>query len=413
MEYSIDDSYGNGNGRLDPGEAVTLHITTLNAGSADAFNVTGNLSTEDINVSILTGSGSYGTLTAGNSNVQSFEIEIDENTPMGDAPVFVFDMAADLNITGYGEFVEYIGQIPVLIVDWDLNHNSPDAIEQCLTSLEVGYERVEEFPENLSLYASIFVCLGTYPDNYVLSADQGQVLADYLEAGGNLYMEGADTWYYDQQFTPTPVHPMFNIGGESDGAGDLSNEEGQPGSIAEGMNYAFSGENSYIDHISAHAPAIMMFMNAVPPYGTGVSQDAGTYKTIGFSFEFGGLQDGDKSKGDLMIEMLDFFGIQGIWTSTEENPEVSSIPVNIYPNPFRDETVIRFENPERGRVSVEIYNLSGQVISRLMDAEVPEGIHEIRWDGSTTAGTRTAEGLYFFRLHTGNGVTTGRLMRIE
>jgi hypothetical protein len=413
MEYSIDDSYGNGNGRLDPGEAVTLHITTLNAGSADAYNVTGNLSTEDLNVSILTGSGSYGTLTAGNNNVQSFEIEIDENTPMGDAPVFVFDMAADLNITGYDEFVEYIGQIPVLIVDWDLNHNSPDAIEQCLTSLEVGYERVEEFPENLSLYASIFVCLGTYPDNTVLNADQGQVLADYLEAGGNLYMEGADTWYYDQQFTPTPVHPMFNIGGESDGAGDLSNEEGQAGSIAEGMNFAFSGENSYIDHISAHVPAIMMFMNAVPPYGTGVSQDAGTYKTIGFSFEFGGLQDGEKSKGDLMIEMLDFFGIQGIWTSTEENPEVSSIPVNIYPNPFRDETVIRFENPERGRVSVEIYNLSGQVISRLMDAEVPEGIHEIRWDGSTTAGTRTAEGLYFFRLHTGNGVTTGRLMRIE
>jgi flagellar hook assembly protein FlgD len=75
--------------------------------------------------------------------------------------------------------------------------------------------------------------------------------------------------------------------------------------------------------------------------------------------------------------------------------------------------VIRFENPERGRVSVEIYNLSGQVISRLMDAEVPAGIHEIRWDGSTTAGTVTAEGLYFFRLHTGNGVTTGRLMRID
>ncbi len=77
------------------------------------------------------------------------------------------------------------------------------------------------------------------------------------------------------------------------------------------------------------------------------SYDAGTYRTVGFSFEFGGLQDGDKNKDDLMIQILEFFNIQGIWTDVSENEPESSIKAGSYPNPFRDETVIRFEIRER------------------------------------------------------------------
>ncbi len=138
--------------------------------------------------------------------------------------MFLFDFAAVHEYTGHGEFVEYVGQIPVLLLDWDGNHNSPSVIEQCLNNLEVGYDKMEAFPDDRNLYASIFVCLGTYSDNHVLTAEEGQILADYLEQGGNLYMEGADTWYYDQQvYRPTPVHPMFNIAGIEDGSGDLHN----------------------------------------------------------------------------------------------------------------------------------------------------------------------------------------------
>lgn len=412
-EYSIDDSNGNGNGRLDPGETATINITALNAGSADAFSVSGDLSTESTFVSILNSPASYGDLTAGNSSVQAFTVEIDEATPSGHAPVFMFDMAASMNITGYDEFVEYIGQIPVLILDWDLNHNSPDAIEQSLTNLEVGFDRMEIFPENLDLYQSVFVCLGVYPDNHVMTAEEGQALADYLAAGGNIFMEGADTWYYDQQFTPTPLHPMFKIGGTEDGAGDLSVEEGQAGSCADGISFAYSGDNSYIDHITALDSADMMFMNTLPPYGTGVSYEAETYKTIGYSFEFGGLQDGEWTKDDLMIEMLDFFEIQGVWTRTEENVPGNNGLVTCYPNPFRDEMVLQFTTSESSRVTLDIFSISGQLINRLADTKINAGTHEIRWDGSSSSGSEVSEGLYIYRLQTGAEVYTGRIMRTE
>jgi hypothetical protein len=411
--YTVDDAAGNNNGRLDPGETATIGISALNSGSADAYTVIGSLTTASEFITINNSPLEYGDLSAGTTIAQSFEISIDASAPAGHAPQFIFDLAAGLGISGHGEFVEYVGQIPVLLLDWDPNHNSSSAIEQCLTNLEVDYDNMETFPPDRNLYASIFVCLGTYSDNHVLTEEEGQILADYLDQGGNLFMEGADTWYYDQQYTPTPVHPMFNINGIEDGSSDLSLLDGQAGSITEGMSFAYNGDNSYVDHIEAIPPAQMMFMNNAPEYGAGVSYDAGTYRTIGFSFEFGGLQDGDKNKDDLMIQILEFFDIQGIWTNVSENDPNSTIKTGSYPNPFRDETVICFETDKESRITIGIFNINGQLVNSLFDSMVGTGSHEVRWDGFNNAGNRVAEGIYFYRLQSGDDMVTGKLIIME
>ncbi len=133
----------------------------------------------------------------------------------------------------------------------------------------------------------------------MLSSSEGQELADYLNNGGNLYMEGGDTWYYDNQ---TPVHGMFNINGTSDGSSDLGTILGQTGTITEGMSFNYSGDNSWIDHIEPISPAEMIFENQSPNYGTAVAYDEGSYRTIGASHEFGGLDDGSSpsTKEELM-----------------------------------------------------------------------------------------------------------------
>jgi hypothetical protein len=228
--------------------------------------------------------------------------------------------------------------------------------------------------------------------------------------GGNIYMEGADTWYYDQQFNSTPLHQMFGIQGIEDGSNDLTLVQGQPGSMADGMTFAYGGDNSYIDHISEVPPAQMMFMNSAPSYGAGVSFDAGTYRTVGFSFELGGLTDGEMTKDDLMIHILDFFGIEGIWTSVEETEPSASLVAGSYPNPFSSETAIRFETQEAGRITLDILNLNGQLINRLFDAGVGEGTHEVRWNGTDGSGNRAAHGVYFYRLQSGKEVVTGKIM---
>lgn len=412
-EYLVIDSIGNNNGRLDPGETATIRISAQNTGSADAYNVLGNLSTENQYVTILNSPLVYGDLGAGTPSFQSFEVTVDEAAPIGLASDFIFDLAADMNITGHGEFQEYIGQIPVLLIDWDGDHDSPAAIGQCLNNLQVGYDMMETLPANRDLYTSIFVCLGTYSNNHVMTAQEGQILADYLNQGGNIYMEGADTWYFDQLTTPTPVHPMFNITGLMDGDGDLVQLNGQAGTIAEGLSYQFTGDNAYIDNIEAIPPAQMMFMNSDPVYGACVSYDEGSYRTVGSAFELGGLQDGDKTKDDLMIQILQFFKVPGVWTNVKENQPGSSLSVASYPNPFREETAIRFDTKNAGRAILEVYDINGKLINCLFDADVNAGSHDVRWDGSNKSGRRVADGMYFYQLKSGNEIVSGKLMMMK
>ncbi|HDQ00820.1 MAG TPA: hypothetical protein ENN22_16780, partial [bacterium] len=51
-----------------------------------------------------------------------------------------------------------------------------------------------------------------------------------------------------------------------------------------------------------------------------------------------------------------------------------------FPNPFNPDTEIRYQLPETTPVKLEIYNLLGQKIRTLIDAQQPAGSHTIRWD---------------------------------
>ena len=77
------------------------------------------------------------------------------------------------------------------------------------------------------------------------------------------------------------------------------------------MQFTYSGDNQYVDRIDNLGAAFEIFRNANPTYANAVANDAGTYRTIGSSFEFGGLQDGayPSTKMHLLEEYLQFFGI--------------------------------------------------------------------------------------------------------
>ncbi|MCD4737136.1 MAG: PKD domain-containing protein, partial [Bacteroidales bacterium] len=235
--------------------------------------------------------------------------EADQATPSG------YSADIDLDVTSNGgtynnSFVMsfVIGQIPVLIVDLDGNYNSGPDMETAVQNNGVSAEYTTSFPGDLNVYSSIFVCLGIYSDNHVLSTGEGQALAGYLNGGGMLYMEGGDTWYYDDQ---TAVHGMFNINGTDDGSSDLGTINGQTGTFTDGMSFSYNGDNSWIDHMEPIGSAFTIFQNQSPSYGTGIAYEEGSYSTIGCSHEFGGLSDGSSpsTKDQLMLEYLVFFGI--------------------------------------------------------------------------------------------------------
>lgn len=307
-DYSVFDPTGNNNGILDPGETADIVIEIKNTGTSGALSVTGELLSSDPYITINSGTLTYGSIGAGGVETKSFSVTANSNTPTGHQAAFDFNITASLGITSNGSLTIVVGQIPVLILCMDENHNSSPAIRAALDSNLIAYDYQTLFPGDLSLYTSIFVCLGIYSSNHVLTSAEGQTLADYLNAGGMIYMEGGDTWYYDNQ---TAVHPMFNINAVGDGSGDLGTILGQTGTFTEGMTFSYTGENNWIDRLTSVPPAELIFQNQTPVYGCAVAYDAGTYKTIGASFEFGGLTDGTSpsTKEELMAKIIDFFGL--------------------------------------------------------------------------------------------------------
>jgi len=308
LSYTISDPTGNNNGKLDPGETANFIITANNSGTSAANNVVGQLVCSDPYITINTNNQSYGTINGGAIKTASFSLTASSSTPAGYVANFTINLNANLGISGSGEFTTIVGQIPVLIIDIDDTKNSGTAMLAKIQALGIGVDYVTVFPASVNLYASVFLCLGIYPNNTVLSSTQGTLLASYLNGGGKLYMEGGDTWAYD---ATTAVHTMFKITGTADGSGDMGTVLGQTGTFTQGQTFIYSSENSYMDHVDPISPAFSILKNQSPVYGTGVAYSSGVYKTIGTSHEFGGLNDGTypSTKQELMYRYLDFFGL--------------------------------------------------------------------------------------------------------
>ncbi len=306
--FTILDTEGNDNGKLDPGETAQIAVQIKNTGTAEAMNVQGLLSSTDEYITVEQPLSQYGSVAGSETAESTFTVYADENTPPGHTAAFSLAITADLGVAGGGNFTTQVGQIPVLVLDLDMNHTSGPVIQEAIEYLGIMCDYLPGFPADLNLYSTIFVCLGVYPSNHVVTSAEGNKLANYLNLGGNLYMEGADTWAYN---APTTVHDMFLIDGVQDGSGDLNMLAGLSGTFTDGMAFTYSGENSYMDRIEPITPAFLLFVNQSPMYGCAVANDAGTYRTIGASFEFGGLTDSDlpSTRTNLMSSYLDFFGV--------------------------------------------------------------------------------------------------------
>lgn len=317
LEYVMDDSLGNNNGLFDPGETVSLNISIENAGSAEAYDIIGMLNSGYEFVTVEEGELPFGSIEPASTVEQTFTVSAAEFIPGGFTNPFEFSFYSSGEFVGETGFELVIGQPQILVLEFDHSPSTGTAIREILQEKGIAIQTAQTLAAvTPGDYLAIFTCLGVYDENHTLSAQEGNILADYLDAGGNLYMEGGDTWAYDD---PTEVHGMFGINGLDDGSNDLAQLRGIEGTFTEGFLYDYNGENNWIDHLEAVDGSFAILENAVPSYVAAVANDAGAYKTIGSSFEFGGLTDGENATEELLWKYLEFFGL-GI-------PEKPEMPV--------------------------------------------------------------------------------------
>ena len=77
------------------------------------------------------------------------------------------------------------------------------------------------------------------------------------------------------------------------------------------------------------------------------------------------------------------------------------------PNPSRGATGIRFTLPVAGSVALDVYDLCGRLVSRVLAGPVPAGSRSVAWSGRNERGEPVPSGRYIIRL-TAEGRTLSR-----
>ena len=101
-------------------------------------------------------------------------------------------------------------------------------------------------------------------------------------------------------------------------------------------------------------------------------------------------------------------------SAVDDVPGAGRVTVAAHPNPFNPSTTIAFELPRAAEVSLDIYDLQGRLVRRLLD-ESPyiAGRHQQVWDGRDAAGRVASSGVYFYRFAAGAEKRVGKLTLLK
>ncbi|NOX36028.1 MAG: T9SS type A sorting domain-containing protein [Calditrichaeota bacterium] len=84
-----------------------------------------------------------------------------------------------------------------------------------------------------------------------------------------------------------------------------------------------------------------------------------------------------------------------------------------FPNPFNPYTTIVFEVPRTSRVSLEIYNILGQRVKRLIQGVFAPGQHRVQWDGRNDRGENLPSGIYILQMRADAFIAHKRLLLLK
>lgn len=92
------------------------------------------------------------------------------------------------------------------------------------------------------------------------------------------------------------------------------------------------------------------------------------------------------------------------------------IKISNYPNPFNSSTLIVFTVPSQltnQNVQLSIYDISGQLISELINQNLPSGNYIYRWEAENFNGEKLTSGVYFYRISISDRTKSGKMILLK
>ena len=116
----------------------------------------------------------------------------------------------------------------------------------------------------------------------------------------------------------------------------------------------------------------------------------------------------------LLHQALSDLGMSPTGVEVEEREVIASFSLKQnFPNPFNSETIIRYYLPRESQVRIDVYNILGQRVKRLLDQRETAGQKSITWDGKNDRGQEVSSGIYFYRIEAGKFVQSKKMLLLK
>ncbi len=288
-------------------------------------------------------------------------------------------------VLGHSDFTEPEGEILVYSPHFD-GWSVVNAIRDNADLNVIYSNRLIPDYDYLDSFEAVF-CLF---DNEVPQAGSFEynLLNDYLEDGGRIYMEGRINWDMTDPFLS-----KFGLEAPLDMLVYIENIE------AEGQIWAYTNPDFETDVlVPMGESASVLFETANTSYADaviGVLNAPPGYRTIGSSFHLTEVADGDPGLSQMLGLILRKLEVTEPVSNSDASVPAALPGLRIWPNPSRNLTNIKLENPDRSERKLTIYNIRGQKIRTLL-LSAKNG-HSTSWNGKDADGKSCPGGVYILK----------------
>ncbi|MCK5050667.1 MAG: T9SS type A sorting domain-containing protein [Candidatus Cloacimonetes bacterium] len=91
----------------------------------------------------------------------------------------------------------------------------------------------------------------------------------------------------------------------------------------------------------------------------------------------------------------------------------NTVLISNYPNPFNPITNIAYSITEIGKVTIEVYNLKGQLVKTLVNEVKETGEYSINWNGTDKTNKPVSSGVYLYKMKSGNYTSSKKMILMK
>ncbi|MBN1756649.1 S8 family peptidase [bacterium] len=410
--YSVtDSSFGNRNGRVDPGEEAEVFFQLGNRPLwQPATTVNLEIFSDDPEIFITDSCTVIPLIEPGNSesNRESPLRFIMNDPSYAHYTEIRYRISSNEGFSNSGKFSFLIGRPAILVLDADGDDGWEDYYLNPLEEARLIYDHWDRYERGIinsyemNLYETIILFTGNLSEGTVTPGEQEQ-LTGFLEAGGNLLITGQ---YIGDDIGETPFFREMLRGEHTDdllptlwGFGILG-ISGNP--VSDGLELSTlsgSGNQVSLSGVTPLEGASGIFRYNLDDSLTrfaAISYESPTYhyKAVYLGFGLEGIGNFGDPASTVLNKTLEWFGYYpGYSDGFAQLPRKSSL-FN-YPNPFNNITTLSYHIDRAGMVSLKLYDINGKLIEVLVNSYQNAGSYSMKFDA-----TSLSSGIYFSCLDT-------------